>query len=80
MELSVALGIPFGAAGWLALLLHTFAIECYVSIKEKQVDLRHRLMKLEKSFASRLKNPIACAKYRMNVNSSAACPGPATQA
>lgn len=31
MELSAALGIPFGAAGWLALLLHTFAIECYVS-------------------------------------------------
>jgi hypothetical protein len=31
MELSAALGIPFGAAGWLALLIHTFAIECYVS-------------------------------------------------
>jgi len=31
MELTAALGIPFGAAGWLALLLHTFAIECYVS-------------------------------------------------
>ena len=33
MEISAALGIPFGAAGWLALLLHTFAIECYVSTK-----------------------------------------------
>lgn len=32
MEFSAALGIPFGAAGWLALLLHTFAIETYVSI------------------------------------------------
>jgi hypothetical protein len=32
MELSAALGIPFGAAGWLALLIHTFAIECYVSL------------------------------------------------
>jgi hypothetical protein len=32
MELSAALGIPFGAAGWLALLLHTLAIETYVSI------------------------------------------------
>jgi hypothetical protein len=34
MELSAALGIPFGAAGWLALLLHTFAIECYVSTSQ----------------------------------------------
>lgn len=31
MELSAALGIPFGGAGWLALLLHTIAIETYVS-------------------------------------------------
>lgn len=31
MELSAALGIPFGAAGWLSLLLHTVAIETYVS-------------------------------------------------
>jgi hypothetical protein len=31
MEVSATLGIPFGAAGWLALLIHTFAIECYVS-------------------------------------------------
>jgi hypothetical protein len=31
VELSAALGIPFGAAGWLALLIHTFAMECYVS-------------------------------------------------
>lgn len=32
MELSAALGIPFGAAGWLALTLHTIAIETYVSM------------------------------------------------
>lgn len=32
MELSAALGIPFGGAGWLALLLHTIAIETYVSM------------------------------------------------
>ncbi|KAG9605835.1 hypothetical protein KCU77_g583, partial [Aureobasidium melanogenum] len=32
MELSAALGIPFGAAGWLSLLLHTIAIETYVSM------------------------------------------------
>lgn len=31
MELSAALAIPFGTAGWLALLLHTIAIEVYVS-------------------------------------------------
>lgn len=32
LELGAALAIPFGAAGWLSLLLHTIAIETYVSI------------------------------------------------
>ena len=31
IELGASLAIPFGAAGWLALLLHTIAIETYVS-------------------------------------------------
>lgn len=31
LEISAALAIPFGTAGWLALLLHTIAIELYVS-------------------------------------------------
>jgi hypothetical protein len=32
IELSASLAIPFGSAGWLALLLHTIAIELYVSV------------------------------------------------
>jgi hypothetical protein len=42
MELSAALGIPFGAAGWLALLIHTFAIECYVSVTPLQKNESER--------------------------------------
>ncbi|KAI4853957.1 hypothetical protein E4T44_00508 [Aureobasidium sp. EXF-8845] len=43
MELSAALGIPFGAAGWLALLIHTFAIECYLNLTPKESSrLRQR--------------------------------------
>ncbi|CAD0055906.1 unnamed protein product [Aureobasidium pullulans] len=37
MELSAALAVPFGTAGWLALLLHTIAIEVYVSY-ERQLE------------------------------------------
>jgi hypothetical protein len=44
MELSAALGIPFGAAGWLALLIHTFAIECYVSLKHLRSPKANRVM------------------------------------
>lgn len=32
VELSAALAISFGTAGWLTLLLHTIAIELYVSL------------------------------------------------
>ena len=31
IELSAALAMPFGSAGWIALLLHTVAVEVYVS-------------------------------------------------
>jgi hypothetical protein len=31
VELAASLAVPFGTAGWLALLLHTIAIELYVS-------------------------------------------------
>lgn len=31
IEVAVALGTGFGAAGWLALAIHTFGIEIYVS-------------------------------------------------
>ncbi|THY71254.1 hypothetical protein D6C94_07795 [Aureobasidium pullulans] len=36
MELSAALAIPFGTAGWLALLLHTIAIEVYLRLTPKE--------------------------------------------
>ncbi|KAH0343714.1 hypothetical protein KCU83_g8686, partial [Aureobasidium melanogenum] len=36
MELSAALGIPFGAAGWLALLSHSIAIETYLRLTPKE--------------------------------------------
>ena len=36
VELGASLAIPFGAAGWLSLLLHTIAIETYVSLKPLQ--------------------------------------------
>ena len=32
MEISTALAVPFGTAGWLALVLHTIAIELYVGL------------------------------------------------
>jgi hypothetical protein len=35
MQISTALAIPFGTAGWIAIVLHTIAIELYVSIVEK---------------------------------------------
>ena len=31
VELAASLAVPFGTAGWLALLLHTITIELYVS-------------------------------------------------
>lgn len=31
VEIAASLAVPFGTAGWLALLLHTIAIELYVS-------------------------------------------------
>lgn len=34
MELSAALAIPFGTAGWVALVLHSIAVEVYVSLTE----------------------------------------------
>ncbi|THV89994.1 hypothetical protein D6D26_09574 [Aureobasidium pullulans] len=36
MELSAALAVPFGTAGWLALLLHTIAIEVYLRLTPKE--------------------------------------------
>lgn len=31
IELAASLAVPFGTAGWLALVLHTIAVELYVS-------------------------------------------------
>jgi hypothetical protein len=33
VELAASLSVPFGTAGWLALLIHTIAIEFYVSMQ-----------------------------------------------
>lgn len=78
MELSAALGIPFGAAGWLALLLHTLAIETYVSMIVGHSKWNRHSFVLY-SFVSHPKNQIACAKFLTNVSSRKACPGRAMQ-
>jgi len=74
MELTAALGIPFGAAGWLALLLHTFAIECYVSnhtpdftriasVAKRRRNVLMRSEMIAKTHAQRIQ-PLASSKLR----------------
>ncbi|KAI4753501.1 hypothetical protein E4T52_14330 [Aureobasidium sp. EXF-3400] len=56
MELSAALGVPFGAAGWLALLLHTFAIECYLRLTPKESN-RLRQVSYERQLERGMSRP-----------------------
>ncbi|KAG9943338.1 hypothetical protein KCU85_g8763, partial [Aureobasidium melanogenum] len=56
MELSAALGIPFGAAGWLALLLHTLAIETYLRLTPKESD-RLRQVSYERQLEKGMSRP-----------------------
>ncbi|KAI4721212.1 hypothetical protein E4T48_02517 [Aureobasidium sp. EXF-10727] len=56
MELSVALGIPFGAAGWLALLLHTIAIEFYLRLTPRESN-RLRQVSCERQLERGMSRP-----------------------
>ncbi|KAG9529425.1 hypothetical protein KCU93_g3543, partial [Aureobasidium melanogenum] len=56
MELSAALGIPFGAAGWLALLLHTLAIETYLRLTPKESN-RLRQVSYERQLERGMSRP-----------------------
>ncbi|KAI4725816.1 hypothetical protein E4T49_06404 [Aureobasidium sp. EXF-10728] len=56
MELSVALGIPFGAAGWLALLLHTIAIEFYLRLTPRESN-RLRQVSYERQLERGMSRP-----------------------
>ncbi|KAI5275059.1 hypothetical protein E4T47_01822 [Aureobasidium subglaciale] len=56
MELSAALAVPFGAAGWLALLLHTIAIESYLRLTPKESN-RLRQVSYERQLQRGMSRP-----------------------
>ncbi|KAI5207931.1 hypothetical protein AUEXF2481DRAFT_7839 [Aureobasidium subglaciale EXF-2481] len=56
MELSAALAVPFGAAGWLALLLHTIAIEGYLRLTPKESN-RLRQVSYERQLERGMSRP-----------------------
>ncbi|KAH0175390.1 hypothetical protein KCU67_g240, partial [Aureobasidium melanogenum] len=56
MELSAALGIPFGGAGWLSLLLHTLAIETYLRLTPKE-SIRLRQVSYERQLERGMSRP-----------------------
>ncbi|KAK6000558.1 hypothetical protein QM012_003804 [Aureobasidium pullulans] len=56
MEISAALGVPFGAAGWLALLLHTIAIETYLRLTPRESN-RLRQVSYERQLERGMSRP-----------------------